>query len=869
MKTFTFVLFFRRAAPVVCGAGLAVSALATDYQFNTATGDWSTAGNWSPSGNPTGGDRAQVNGGRTSDITTNFGTSGSRLADLNVGGNQYGAPAGNGTVNHSAGDVYTDWFRVGRGAANTGTYAKTGGLLNANQFFIGGENDNASGNFSQSAGTLAVNSNFRVGHSSGGAGTSRGTFTQSGGTVISAPDILVGHREGGGGFAHGTFNLSNGTLSAPQVRAGVSNAGGQAWGTINQTGGTLQITGNGFRHAQGGGTAVINLSGGTMNQPGGDTVYGEGSGGNATVNHSGTHVSNSNQTWVGYNGSRGTYNLNGGTLNIASGGNDAFNIGRQAGGTGVFNVNGGVLNMTAANARMRLGAGGTGTYNHTGGTSNLSSTWAAVDGGSTAWIDISGGNANLGALRMGQNGSTGTMLIHGGQTTSTYHELGWGSSGRVQMSSGTYTNTGDMTIGPVNGNATFDLSGGQLTNTSNFGLGRGHGQAGNSNGTFNMSGGTLNSGSAWIGLKEGNTGTSRGTFNMQGGAAAFSTLSLGHDASAQGWMNQSGGTITMSSWLGVGTNPSGTGTWNATGGVLNAGNIEIGPRTGSSGVFNISGTAQVNADGMLFSHINTGGSTLSQLNLEGGTARVDTLTLAETATDFNWGSGVLTLKTGSGTVGAADLSLGTSNSPFVAHGRQMTFQQGGYTGAGADETIATGSGINVSGTDVVGGNSVLNLGGLYLSSGVRYNKAVFNDGMSLNATAAGDTLALDTPLSNDTAYLLRPFGFFTEDYGSLPLIQFNGGGSMTGTFDTFVGLADDGKGFSLSTFSVTTATANTLALNTWYLEQTATGVFFHYKVAGIVPEPDTFALLAFSALGLRTARLLRERRRQVTPALED
>ena len=123
--------------------------------------------------------------------------------------------------------------------------------------------------------------------------------------------------------------------------------------------------------------------------------------------------------------------------------------------------------------------------------------------------------------------------------------------------------------------------------------------------------------------------------------------------------------------------------------------------------------------------------------------------------------------------------------------------------------------------------------------------------MSLNATAAGDTLRME-----GNVYLLRPFGFFTEDYGSLPLIQFNGGGTMTGTFDTFVSLLDDSRGFTQSTFAVTTASANTLALNTWYLEQTATGATFHYKVAGTVPEPGTFAL---SLVGILVARSFRRR----------
>ena len=93
-------------------------------------------------------------------------------------------------------------------------------------------------------------------------------------------------------------------------------------------------------------------------------------------------------------------------------------------------------------------------------------------------------------------------------------------------------------------------------------------------------------------------------------------------------------------------------------------------------------------------------------------------------------------------------------------------------------------------------------------------------------------------------------------YGLHETAVFELQGSITGTFDTFFGLVDDGRGFSMSTFAVTTATASTLAVNTWYLEQTASGITFHYKVAGSVPEPGTFSL---SLLGVWIARSLRRR----------
>jgi hypothetical protein len=700
--------------------------LAADIQFNVASGDWQTAGNWSPATVPGSPDFANVNQGRTVTINSGTGTvatSGDPLNHFSLGGNQNGALAGNGSAIQTGGEVFSAWTRMGRGAGNTGTYTLSAGTLNAGVtgggLFVGGENDQGTGYLNMSGGRINAFGAFRVGHiNTASSGTSRGTMTMSAGTVASSADILVGHREAGSGQAQGTFNLSGGTVTAPQFRVGVSNGGGNSFGTLDMSGGVISVSANGFRHGQGGGTAVLNLTGGTVNQTTGHAVFGDGGGSRTTADHGGTFVGNYFQFVVGHNTAYGTYNLSNGTMNIT---NNDFHVGRQ-GGTGVLNQTGGVIN------------------NSNGGTS--------------------------GSLHIGF--------------------------------------------------------------------------AGNSRGTYNLSGGTLN----------------------------FRQLNIGNsNATDQGWFNHSGGAISNqgvgNSWISVGSSNSGSGTWTATAGTLNhSATFEVGYRTNTSGILTIAGTADYSVGALNMSGANPGLATLSRFNLEGGTFRTDTITLAHTATEFNWGSGVLGLRTSSGTLGGTDLSLGTSNSPFVAHGRQLTFQQGGYGGTGVNETIFTGSGINASGLHAAGGASHLELGGLYLSAGTRFNKAVFNDGLALDASAAGDVLS-----TGGTAYLLRPFGFFTEDYGSLPLVQFNGGGSLIGTFDTFIGLGDDGRGFSQFTGVFTSASA--LPLNTWFLEQTASGVNFHYKVAGFVPEPDTFALLAMSALGLRTARTLRDRHRRFLAAATD
>ena len=162
---------------------------------------------------------------------------------------------------------------------------------------------------------------------------------------------------------------------------------------------------------------------------------------------------------------------------------------------------------------------------------------------------------------------------------------------------------------------------------------------------------------------------------------------------------------------------------------------------------------------------------------------------------------------------------------------------------------------------------------LYLSGDVRFNNVFITGDLLL--TAPNDSLAVEiNPL------LLRPFspslGSAATESGSLPLVVVDG--NLTGTFENFGQVYMDSQGFTQYAGIFTTAAA--LPNNTWYLEYaqdvfdptgTISGqgagtydlIFFHYRVAGYVPEPDTFLMVGFSVIGLRTARLLRERRRRV------
>jgi hypothetical protein len=156
------------------------------------------------------------------------------------------------------------------------------------------------------------------------------------------------------------------------------------------------------------------------------------------------------------------------------------------------------------------------------------------------------------------------------------------------------------------------------------------------------------------------------------------------------------------------------------------------------------------------------------------------------------------------------------------------------------DTIAFNGSLN---TTAATGPTTLDLGGLYLNSGPRTD--ILNLTGSLNLGGSADTLLWD----DNSVYYLRPFGFFSEDYGSVPLVS---AASITGSLETFVPLTDDGRGFSQFTGVFTSASA--LDVNTWYLEQTGTQLLFHYKVAGFVPEPGTFGLMVLGAGALRYTR---------------
>ena len=588
-------------------------------------------------------------------------------------------------------------------------------------------------------------------------------------------------------------------------------------------------------HVRNGGTATIN---GTANTTGGMAAGRDGTG-TITMNGGSISTPNLQSGWAYGTNSSGTINVNGGTLtstgswnqigvarNDDSGYNSTGGLGGNANALGVINVAGGTLNLSGGSGnryyqgyvRTATNGSGTGTLNVSAGTMIVNHE-AAIGG------DESSGSGQ----------GHGYVNISGGVTSfSQWVTTGLNPNGRGtwNVTGGTLNLNNEVSFGEAGGQASLTLNGASAAvNVGGNGLHIGRGPG--STGTVNLLAGTL---------------TSNGNIQVGGQTAGASA----------GFVNQTGGIFqSNNAWFELAQQTSSAGTYTQSGGVLNhngvGGAFVVASR--GNGTYNLSGTGRANfGDVMVGSGFDaqtitgrwnqTGGTAAMTtlrigdnnnanannatgiVNLEGGTLRVNTIhALGNGSSQFNWGAGTLTMRqNNSGSAGVTDYTLApVFTGPTVRSGQTLV------------------SNVNLD-TGFNGGVSTLDLGGLYLNNGVRTDILQVNGTLNLADT---DVLAWD----DSTVYQLRPFGFFTEDYGTIPLVTAT---SITGTFDTFLGLANDGRGWSQFTGAFTTASA--LDVNTWYLQQTGTQALFHYKVAGFVPEPGSFGLMLLGGFLLRRVR---------------
>ena len=541
-------------------------ALGVTKTWNDGNGNWSTSGNWTPSGVPGAGDVVNVTVSDpflsrtiTYDYTGTAITLNSLSVD-NVGagtptlsmaanvltssGNESIGNAGRGAINQSGGtNTVTGSAGVvlGNAAGAIGTYnlngsggLNTGGTINVGQ--------SGTGTFSQTGGIATASGGLAVGFNASG----NGTYTlSSSGTLNGGAMSVQGIGEVIGYFGVGSFNQNGGLNIIYGNSLNIGNASGSL-GTYSMTNGALAV--HNYEYVGYDATGNVSQSGGTFTQSGGThTIYdfyplsigaNSGSKGSYTLSGTGTLVTNGAEFVGGFGA--GTFTQTGGS-NTASGPVAELDVGTSPGSVGTYALSGGTLTMPIE----FVGANGTGTFNQTGGTNTIT-------------------EGNNGLIIAGSGLAVGTYNLSAGTTSivgSTFVGGSFGANGGKGILN--VSGSGVMTIGGAltvynTPNSAINLSGGAI-NTAAL----------NFNGTpslFHWTGGTINltSNVTWdsaaagtttsgafgssLALASGQTLTASGNETLGGTGAFALTLNSGSTHNVTGNLTISSlGTISQNS----------------------------------------------------------------------------------------------------------------------------------------------------------------------------------------------------------------------------------------------------------------------------------------------------------------------------------
>ncbi len=554
-------------------------------------------------------------------------------------------------------------------------------------------------------------------------------------------------------------------------------------------------SGNWMYVGNSGGIGVYNLSGtGSMNVAG--NLFVGGGNNDGQVNNNGTAtVDTAGQLTIGGNlqvgtraNSTGVFNLNSGEVTT----NGWTEFGNFS-GNGTLNMSGGSLTKNGADDNHFIIAtnAGTGVANISGGTITITTGGFWIGNSANAHGTLHLSDASItkngaGNLMIGSNGGTGVANVDSGSIHIS-NEIWVGqaanSSGTLNFSGGTISNNNWVAIGREGGTGTVEMTGGTWNKTGggNFIVGA---SGSGTSGTMNMSGGTVNVGPqpaadrgiAWVGELNGVTGT----LNLSG-TALFETdaMVLGVAAGATGNINLNGGT------LDTGRITGGNGTANAT---FNGGQI----------------VARSDHNAFI--------SNLDQAEIDSGGLRIDsrefTLTAPQSFTGtggvVKTGSGTLTLSGGLAYSGLTDIQEGT----LIVSDEQFTetspsaYEVAGDAGFG----VSLAYNMGVAATDVT------------FAANSEFNVELGVFGNPGDPVLTADTLGVNGPVTINIAAQAIFVGQF-------PLISYSSG---SGTANFTLGELPPGVEANL------VLTANTVELNV----TRASNLFWVGALDDFTPSPE-------------------------------
>lgn len=539
-----------------------------------------------------------------------------------------------------------------------------------------------------------------------------GVVNQTGGIVDLFGGLVIGNEAAGTTSdlgSKGTYNLSGGALNIYRpagdngaIIVGRATADRYAEGILNVSGGLLDLG------AVGGASGNVALVVGGLS----DNVaaYANAKG---TVNQTGGIVRFTNGKLI-FGRGQGTYNLNGGTLEI--GGTNG--ISATSGGTPTFNFGGGTLkvinsNLTTsinanvvANKRSYIDTNGFdatwgGNFVSAGlhqidlggsylekkgdgrltlsGASRVLDTFAVTDGevrqtaGATSAVEFMVGSGQGSTASYLMDGGTfqvnpSTRVSNGDAVSGSFRVGDFNGTGAFVQTAGTvsFANNSAMIIGNRGGKGTYGISGGdvQLAENSLNVLGRNDPQDGNplnpgfakdlgsSEGTLNISGTGL--------VEVGGNGTTGGSLIL---SSNQNTVNLAIGRASKGTIHQTGGRLVVHNGASLYLGAAGTGVYN-----LNGGTLEIGGNSLQGVYGNLGGTYDFNLGGGTIKVIESDLVTSVNADLTPGTvSTIDTGALNATWGGNLIGEGLHQVDFG----GSALVKAGTGRLTFTGNTRTL------------------------------------------------------------------------------------------------------------------------------------------------------------------------------------------------------
>ncbi len=348
-------------------------------------------------------------------------------------------------------------------------------------------------------------------------------------------------------------------------------------------------------------------------------------------------------------------------------------------------------------------------------------TWGLIASGNTATLatDVSGIVSDQ-ILRIGSCGPTDPYFSEGSGTASGAGQLDVNSGGYLKLSGGSGLVVGGTASGILN-----VYSGGTVSADEAF-IGA---YSTSLNGVVNQYGGSVAITHAYI---SGGNGANQGAYNISGGLLSCADMRDGVNATNSGTLTQSGGTVSISGSMWVGTEAGGSiGAYNVTSGVASIGGLILGNGDNSLGHLVVTGGTLTVSALNLAVQANSGGT----VELDGGVLSVHSVSTGAGTTTFDFGGGTLKARDANLSVALPmNLTGMGGNATVDTNGYSVTLG-GTLSGIGGLNKVGNGS-LTLSNNNLYSGPTAVNAGELVLAGSNATGAVSVASAAKLTLTAA-------------------------------------------------------------------------------------------------------------------------------------